>query len=94
MAFIILFTRLLPFLFFRKKRAPDILNYLERNVPPLVMLVLVLYCLKDVKWDITPYGVPELIGIGTVVFFHVWFKNALISIVCGTALYMLLIRVI
>jgi branched-subunit amino acid transport protein AzlD len=92
MAFIILLTRMLPFLFFRNKRPPEILNYLERNIPPLVMVLLVIYCLKDVTWGQAPHGLPELIGIGLVVFFHVWLNNALLSIVSGTILYMLLIQ--
>jgi len=94
MAFIILFTRVLPFLFFRNKQPPEVLNYLERNVPPLVMLLLVMFCLKDVRWGVTPFGLPELIGIGIVALFHIWVNNALLSIVSGTVVYMVAVRIL
>lgn len=93
MAFIIFFTRILPFLFFRKKHPPVMLNYVEENVPPLIMVLLVMYCLKDVKWGLAPYGLPELIGIGMVAFIHWWRNNALLSIVSGTALYILALKI-
>jgi branched-subunit amino acid transport protein AzlD len=92
MAFIILFTRLLPFLFFHKKHPPEILSYLEQNIPPLIMLLLVLYCLKGVQWTSVPYGSPELGAIAIVVMVHLWKSNALLSIVSGTASYMYIIK--
>jgi len=94
MAVIILFTRALPFLFFRKKPPPGILNYLEQNIPPLIMVLLVMYCLKDVTWGQAPYGLPELVGIGVVALLHIWMNNALLSIVSGTIVYMVAIRIL
>jgi branched-subunit amino acid transport protein AzlD len=93
MAVIILFTRLLPFLFFRTDKQPEIINYLERNIPPLIMVLLVLYCLKDVQWTSAPYGSLELVAITVVVTVHLWNRNALFSIVSGTAIYMFIIKV-
>ena len=93
MAFIILFTRLLPFLFFRRKQPTAVLNYLEQNIPPLIMLILVLYCLKDVQWTSAPYGSPELGAIVIVIMVHLWRSNALLSILSGTASYMFMIKV-
>jgi branched-subunit amino acid transport protein AzlD len=91
MAAIIFATRLLPFLFFTGSRPPQVLNYLEETVPPLIMCLLVLYCLKDVHWLLAPYGLPELAGIAVVVATHLWRGNALLSISAGTILYMALI---
>jgi branched-subunit amino acid transport protein AzlD len=93
MASIIIFTRLLPFLFFRKKHPPEILSYLEQSIPPLIMLLLVLYCLKDVQWTSAPYGSPELGAIAIVIMVHLWKSNALLSILSGTASYMFIIKV-
>ena len=92
MAAIIFLTRILPFLFFRKKQLPEILNYLEHNIPPLIMLLLVLYCLKDVRWTSAPYGLLEFGAILVVVIMHLWKSNALLSIVSGTAIYMFMLR--
>jgi len=94
MAFIILLTRILPFLLFRKKELPEVLSYLERNIPPLIMLLLVLYCLKEVKWTSAPYGFIEFGAIAVVVIVYLWKNNALLSIVSGTAVYMFLINVL
>jgi branched-subunit amino acid transport protein AzlD len=94
MAFIILLTRILPFLFFRKKNLPEILNYLERNIPPLIILLLVFYCLKDVRWTSAPYGLVEFGAIAVVVIVHLWKSNALLSIVSGTAMYMFILKVL
>jgi len=93
MASIILFTRLLPFLFFRKKHPPEFLSYLEQSIPPLIMLLLVLYCLNDVQWTSAPYGSPELGAIALVIMVHLWRSNALLSILSGTASYMFMIKV-
>jgi branched-subunit amino acid transport protein AzlD len=94
MAFIILFTRFLPFMFFRKKYPTRIFNYLENNIPPLVMLLLVMYCLRNVKWGLSPFGLPEIIGIATVVMLHLWRNNSMLSIVSGTILYMLAVKIL
>ena len=91
MACITFFTRLLPFLFFRGKKPPGILDYLENNIPPMILLLLVIYCLKDVSWGQRPYGMPELISIAVVVAVHLWKSNALMSICAGTILYMVLL---
>ncbi len=91
MAAIIFATRLLPFLFFTGKRPPEVLNYLEETVPPLIMCLLVLYCLKDVRWLAAPHGLPELAGVTVVVAMHLWRGNALLSISAGTILYMVLL---
>ncbi len=92
MAAILYGTRLLPFLFFKGGRPPPMLAYLERSIPPLIMLLLVIYCLKDVEWLKRPHGMPEITAIVLVVATHLWRKNALLSITAGTVLYMLAIR--
>jgi branched-subunit amino acid transport protein AzlD len=93
MAFIVFITRVLPFLFFRARELPPVLNYLERNIPPLIMLLLVFYCLKDVRWASAPFGLPELTATAIVIVTHMWRRNALLSIASGTAVYMFAIRI-
>jgi branched-subunit amino acid transport protein AzlD len=92
MTAVILLTRILPFLLLNNRKIPDILNYLERNIPPLIMLLLVFYCLKDVKWTSAPYGTLEFGAIAVVTTIHIWKRNALLSIVSGTGAYMLMIK--
>lgn len=86
-------TRFTPFVCFPDgKEPPEVINYLGNVLPPVMMGLLVVYCLKDVPILISPHGLPELISIVFIVIIHLWRKNVLLSIGCGTALYMLLIQ--
>lgn len=89
-AFITFFTRLLPFIFLKNKKIPDTFLYLEINIPPIIMFLLVLYCLKDIDLIKFPYGIPEIISIIIVILLHAWKKNVLLSIVAGTSCYIIL----
>lgn len=91
----IFLTRLIPFLFFPKgKEIPPMVQYLGRVLPPAVIGMLLIYCLKAVRLTAYPYGIPELIAIGAVVMLHVWKRSNLLSIGVGTVLYMFLIQVV
>lgn len=85
-------TRALPFICFHSKEPPAVLSNIEKNLPPMILLLLVIYCLKDVDWFASPYGVPELFTIGVITGLHLWKRNPMISIFTGTILYMGLIQ--
>lgn len=88
-------TRFLPFMLFPEKRqVPAAVTYLSKVLPPAMMGLLVVYCLKNVSATAMPYGLPELIAIGAIVALHKWKNNVLISIVGGTILYMFLVQVV
>lgn len=87
---VILATRALPFILFSRRDPPAIIRFIERFIPPMVMGVLVVYCLKDIQWAAWPSGVRELAAITLVTALHVWKKNAMLSIFGGTAFYMVL----
>ena len=87
-------TRALPFIFFSKREPPELLSTIEKNLPPMILLLLVIYCLKDVQWLQPPYGVPEIFTIAVVSVMHIWKRNAMLSIFAGTGLYMLLVQLI
>ena len=93
MAAVTLLLRALPFLVLRK-RTPAYISYLGRVLPPAIIGMLVIYCLKDITPAVRPFGLPELAAAACVVGMQVWRRSALISILSGTAVYMLLIRVI
>ena len=38
------------------------------------------------------YGLPELIAIAVTIGLHLWKKQMLLSIACGTVCYMLLVQ--
>ena len=86
-------TRFLPFLLFGEKRkTPELVTYLGKVLPFAIMGMLVVYCLKDVKFLSAPYGIPELIGIVITAGLHIWKRNSLLSIGVGTVSYMLLVQ--
>ncbi len=85
--------RFLPFLIFRKETPPYI-TYLGKVLPPAIIGMLVIYCLKDVTPLQAPFGLPELIAAACVVGVHIWKRNSLISILAGTIIYMVLIQTV
>lgn len=87
--------RFLPFLVFNGKReTPAFITYLGRVLPYAVMGMLVVFCFKSVSFLKAPFGVPELIAGAVVVGLHAWRRNTLLSILSGTAVYMLLIQLV
>ena len=93
MSLVTILLRFLPFLIFRKQ-TPAYITYLGRVLPPAIIGMLVVYCLKDITLTVRPYGLPELIAAACVVGLQVWRRNALISILSGTVVYMLLIQTV
>ena len=85
--------RFLPFLIIRKETPPYI-AYLGRVLPPAIIGMLVIYCLKDVNCTAAPFGLPELIASVCVVGLQVWRRNSLLSILAGTILYMFLTQIV
>lgn len=92
MAVITFLTRVFPFLFFRKTAPPKLLTFVGKYIPPVVITILVIYCLKDVEFTKMPYGLDEAISIAVILALHLWKGNALISIFTGTIVYMFLLQ--
>jgi branched-subunit amino acid transport protein AzlD len=93
MAITTMLLRFLPFLVFGKN-TPEYISYLGKVLPQAIIGLLVIYCLKDVSLVRHPYGAPELIAGAFVVVMQAWKRNAVLSILAGTVVYMMLIRVI
>ena len=93
MSAVTVLLRALPFLVFRKK-VPAYVSYLGRVLPPAIIGMLVIYCLKDTAVTAAPFGAPELIAGALVVILQAWKRSTLLSILSGTAVYMLLIQLV
>lgn len=94
LAVITFMTRALPFLVFPAgKPTPKYIQYLGKALPLAVFGMLVVYCLKDVQWLEGSHGIPEILGIAAVVLMHLWRRQLFLSMAVGTAVYMILIRV-
>ena len=85
--------RFLPFVVFSGK-TPKYVLWLGRVLPYAIMGMLVVYCLKDVSFARSPFGIPELVCCAVTVLLHVWRRNSVISIAGGTALYVLIVNLI
>lgn len=86
-------TRFLPFVLFpESKRPPRLVEYLGNMLPYAMTGLLVVYSLKDVRWDGGTWGMPEASAIAVVVIMHLWRRNMLLSIAVGTAFYMALVQ--
>lgn len=86
-------TRALPFLLLsEKKPTPPIIRYLGNVLPAAVFGMLIVYCLKDTIFLSGTHGLPELAGILMTAVLHLKFRQMLLSIGGGTAVYMVLIQ--
>lgn len=99
LALMTVLTRALPFIIFsegksREKETPKYIQYLGKALPLAVFGMLVVYCLKDVQWLEGSRGIPEILGIAAVVLMHLWRRQLFLSMAVGTAMYMVLIRVL
>ena len=47
---LIFLERAFPFILFSKKNPPKVIQFIEKYIPPLVMISLVCYCLKDITF--------------------------------------------
>ena len=95
MALVTFLTRALPFLLFgRGGQPPRVVLYLGKYLPPAVIAMLIVYCLKDVSFAAAAGWAPALIACLAVVALHLWKHNDMLSILGGTVLYMVLIQVV
>ncbi len=51
-------------LFSGKKQLPKSIDYLGRVLPPAIIAILVVYCLKSIDLTAAPHGLPEVLFSG------------------------------
>ena len=102
MAVVTFLTRALPFLLFdRKGNPPRLVLYLGRVLPPAIIAMLIVYCLKDslLALELHPLQgyetwLPALISITVAIILHLWKRNTLLSIFGSTILHMFLVQAV
>ena len=86
-------TRALPFLLFdRGDHPPRLVLYLGKVLPPAIIAMLIVYCLKGISFAAPGGWVPTLLAGGAAVLLHLWKGNDLLSIFGATVLYMVLVQ--
>ncbi len=87
--------RFTPFLIWNGKRtAPPYIHYLGKALPAAIFGMLVVYCLRSTPILAAPHGIPEFLAILFIVVLHLWKENMFVSMVGGTALYMILVQMV
>ena len=81
--------RALPFSTIEPLRSSRLAGELAVRMPGGLMLILVVYLLRDVPSGERAAAVVTLAAALAVVVLHVWRSNALLSIFTGTAVYVL-----
>lgn len=93
MAIVTFLTRVLPFLLFdRGESPPKLVLYLGRVLPPAIIAMLIVYCVRGVTFAAPAGWVPTLLAGLAAVLLHLWKGNDLISIFGATGLYMVLVQ--
>ena len=86
--------RFAPFLLLRGRETPKFIAYLGRVLPYAIMGMLVVYCLRGTGFEAVSNWMPQLIATALVVALHIWKRNTLLSIIAGTACYMVLVQLV
>ncbi len=85
--------RALPFVLFRGGRSmPEWMQRLGQILPSAIMAVLIVYCLKGAKSNPIGIGIPGIIAVAVVVASYKRKHNTFISIIVGTAAYMIMLK--
>ena len=85
--------RALPFAIFRgERKMPVWLEQLGKELPPLIMAVLIVYCLRDITTDPKHIGIAQMAGVLATAISYKWKHNTLISILLGTVSYMMFLH--
>lgn len=84
--------RAIPYVFFgNRTEMPPAIDYLGKYLPPAIMAALVVYTTKDLLLFNQTFW-PMLGALAVTTATHLWRRNTFLSIVVGTALYMILLR--
>lgn len=88
-------TRWTPFLVFSgSRKLPRVVEDLGRLLPPAMMGLLVVYSLRNTDILSGSHGLPGAIAVTVTAGLHLWRRSTLLSILAGTAVYMLLVQLV
>lgn len=91
-------TRVIPFVALARQAEHPLILHLGRYLPPTVMMILVIYALRDFRpladgqLNAAANGWPMMLASLVVTALHLWRRNALVSILGGTGAYMAMVQ--
>jgi branched chain amino acid efflux pump len=83
--------RALPFTALAPLRASATVGYLSARMPLGVMVILLAYTLRHLPLSHPAKALPDLLGLAVTVGLHLWRRNAMLSILGGTAICVALV---
>jgi branched-subunit amino acid transport protein AzlD len=86
--------RALPFAALSGLRASRTVDYLSTRMPAGVMVILLVYCLRDVPQAAPAQMASPLLALAVTIGLHLWRRNALLSILGGTAVHVALVSTV
>ena len=82
--------RALPFTALAPLRASRTVRYLSTRMPAGVMVILLVYCLRDTPLAHPGEAIAPLAALAVTFGLHLWRRNALLSILGGTTVSVVL----
>ena len=87
--------RAFPFIMFSGNRpVPPLIKYVGKVLAPAAIAMLVVYCYcssyRNISLAAGGYGIPEAAASLLVILLQIWKRNPLLSIIAGTAVYMVM----
>ncbi len=86
------FTRAFSFILPNSFTANPVIRRVGENLPPAVMVMLIIYALKDADWSQASSGLVALTAVAICGVLQVFFKNMFLSIGAATVFYMAMVQ--
>ncbi|MFG2732754.1 branched-chain amino acid transporter permease [Streptomyces canus] len=83
--------RAAPFAFLAPIRDSALLPYVNKNMPLGVLTILVVYTLRHTPVALTPHTGAVAAALVTTAALHIWRKNAVLSVLGGTAVHVVIL---
>jgi len=83
-------VRALPFTALARLRASATVGYLGARMPLGVMVILLAYSLRRLPLADPAQALPDIVAVAVTVGLHLWRRNAVLSILGGTAIHVAL----
>ncbi len=82
-------TRLLPFIFTRQMKDNHLIAYLGKYLPIAIIFLLAIYYMMSIaKPHYSSYLIRELIAVVVIIFCHWRWRQMMVSLMAGTAVYL------
>lgn len=91
-AVVTLLLRIAPFVAMSRFSESNYLTYISQRLPVGIMLLLVMYTIKDIDILSAPFGIPSVVCIALSGVMYWRTRNSLLSIGIGLGTYLLAVN--